>query len=77
VSGELLSVPQERRVGRIDKARLGLPPVPRVENYRGFIFGNFDAGAESLADHLGDMRFYIDVPSRPLPGRHPGGRPAA
>jgi phenylpropionate dioxygenase-like ring-hydroxylating dioxygenase large terminal subunit len=61
VSGELLTVPQERRVGRIDKSRLGLPPVPRVESYRGFIFGSFNAGIESLADYLGDMRFYIDV----------------
>jgi phenylpropionate dioxygenase-like ring-hydroxylating dioxygenase large terminal subunit len=60
VSGELLVVPQERRVGRIDKSRLGLPPVPRVESYRGFIFGSFDPKIESLADYLGDMRFYID-----------------
>jgi phenylpropionate dioxygenase-like ring-hydroxylating dioxygenase large terminal subunit len=61
VAGELLAVPQERRVGRIDKSRLGLPPVPRVETYRGFVFGSFAPQIESLADYLGDMRFYIDV----------------
>lgn len=68
VSGELLAVPQERRVGRIDKSRLGLPPVRRVETYRGFIFGSFNAEAESLADHLGDMRFYLDVYLDRFPG---------
>jgi len=61
LAGDLLAVPQERKVGRIDKSYLGLPPVPRMESYRGFIFGSFDVAAEPLADHLGDMRFYIDT----------------
>jgi phenylpropionate dioxygenase-like ring-hydroxylating dioxygenase large terminal subunit len=68
LSGELLAVPQERKVGQIDKSALGLPPVPRVESYRGFIFGSFGEGPGTLADHLGGMRFYIDVYLDRFPG---------
>jgi len=59
--GALIAVPQERKVGRIDKAALGLPSVPRVDAYRGFLFGSLDPEVEPLEAYLGDMRFYIDV----------------
>jgi len=68
LAGALVAVPQERKAGRIDKSRLGLPPVPRVESYRGFVFGNFDPHAETLVDYLGDMRFYLDVYLDRFPG---------
>jgi p-cumate 2,3-dioxygenase subunit alpha len=41
--------------------RNDLVAVPRFEEYRGFWFVNFDAGAISLHDYLGGAREYIDV----------------
>ncbi|WP_439589200.1 SRPBCC family protein [Hydrogenophaga sp.] len=38
-----------------------LVAVPRFEEYRGFWFLNFDSGAISLEEFLGDAREYIDM----------------
>ncbi len=38
-----------------------LIPLPRVESYRGFVFGSLSADVPPLADFLGDMRFFIDL----------------
>ena len=43
-----------------DKARLGLHQA-RVESYKGMHFACFDPEAPSLADYLGDFRWYLDV----------------
>ncbi len=61
--GKLLAAPGEKKLyyGELDKEEWGLVRVPRVETYRGLVFGNFDEGAVSLADYLGDMAFYLDV----------------
>jgi phenylpropionate dioxygenase-like ring-hydroxylating dioxygenase large terminal subunit len=61
ISGRLTAVPQERKVGKIDRAGLGLPSVPRLESYRGLIFASFDPAIEPLGHYLGDMRFYLDT----------------
>jgi phenylpropionate dioxygenase-like ring-hydroxylating dioxygenase large terminal subunit len=62
LDGRLVGVPREREsYAALDRASLGLIPVPRVESWRGFLFGNFDAGAAPLADDLGDMAFYLDT----------------
>jgi 3-phenylpropionate/trans-cinnamate dioxygenase alpha subunit len=37
-----------------------LVKVPRVETYKGLVFGNWDEGAPSLVDYLGDMAWYLD-----------------
>ncbi|TNF36188.1 MAG: aromatic ring-hydroxylating dioxygenase subunit alpha [Gammaproteobacteria bacterium] len=61
VEGQLHTVPQEKKVQQpVDKARLGLKAVPRVESYGGLIFGCLDAGVEPLESFLGDMRWYLD-----------------
>ncbi|MAA73361.1 MAG: benzoate 1,2-dioxygenase large subunit [Salinisphaeraceae bacterium] len=44
-----------------DKRQLGLKPVPRVENYRGFIFVSLAPVAASLAEFLGDATRFIDL----------------
>ena len=37
-----------------------LQPVPKVENYKGLVFGSF--GSElSLEEYLGDMALYLDL----------------
>jgi phenylpropionate dioxygenase-like ring-hydroxylating dioxygenase large terminal subunit len=62
VEGNLMTIPQESEVVRKpDKTQLGLKRVPRVECWRGMIFGSFDDAIIPLEDYLGDMRFYLDA----------------
>src|SRR5208283_2680035 len=46
--------------GRFDKSLWGLVAVPRVESYKGLVFGCFDLEAPSLPEYLGDMAWYLD-----------------
>ena len=43
-----------------DRSCFSLKPVPRVEGYRGFVFGSLSADVPTLAEHLGDARTFID-----------------
>lgn len=62
VEGELAAIPQESEVQcKPNKAELGLMRLPRVESWRGMIFGSFDESIIPLEDYLGDMRFYLDA----------------
>ena len=62
VSGDLVAIPQERQLKcKPDKSQLGLKQVPRLESWRGLIFGSFREDIEPLEDYLGDMRFYLDA----------------
>ncbi len=62
VAGQLMTIPQESEVQhKPDKSKLGLKAVPRVESWRGLIFGSFEEHIVSLEDYLGDMRFYLDA----------------
>ncbi len=61
VEGDLAAVPQERKCsGALNKEKLGLQNVPRVETYLGLIWACFDENVISLDDYLGDMRWYLD-----------------
>lgn len=69
VDGTLVAVPQERKVCKpLEKETLGLKRVPRIDNYEGLIFGSFNPLIESLSDHLGDMKFYLDTYFKRFPG---------
>jgi 3-phenylpropionate/trans-cinnamate dioxygenase alpha subunit len=61
--GRLVGVPDQRRAfpDGLDRDLFGLIPVARVEAYKGLLFGNFDARAEPLVAHLGDMTQILDV----------------
>lgn len=62
VEGNLVTIPQESELCNTpDKAQLGLKRVPRVESWRGLVFGCFDEQIEPLESYLGDMRFYLDA----------------
>jgi phenylpropionate dioxygenase-like ring-hydroxylating dioxygenase large terminal subunit len=62
VEGDLVTIPQESEVcNKPDKSLLGLKRVPRVESWRGMVFGSFREDIEPLDDYLGDMRFYLDA----------------
>jgi len=50
--------------------KFNLAQVPRVESYRGFIFGTLNMDASSLNDHLGPIRKPIDE----WLDRNPGGK---
>lgn len=45
----------------LDTKEMGLTPVPRVDRYRGFVFGSLASGADSLADYLGVSARMIDL----------------
>ena len=69
VSGDLVTIPQEHALcSKPDKSQLGLKSVPRVESWRGMVFGSFDENIVSLEDYLGDMRFYLDAFFDRFPG---------
>jgi p-cumate 2,3-dioxygenase alpha subunit len=60
MEGELIGVPDEESYGGYwDKKKMGLKS-PRAENYRGFIFVNFNSEAEDLVTYLAGAREYID-----------------
>ena len=63
LNGALEHVPLENIVYRddIDRSQLGLAKVAKVESYKGFVFGTFDAGAPSLSEYLGEMAWYLDT----------------
>ncbi len=44
-----------------DTASLALAPLPRLESYRGLLFGSLSAEGPSLAEHLGEAAGYIDL----------------
>ena len=60
--GRLLGVPREVDLYRstLEKKDWGLVPVPRVESYKGLIFGNLDADAVGLPEYLGSMALSLD-----------------
>jgi phenylpropionate dioxygenase-like ring-hydroxylating dioxygenase large terminal subunit len=59
--GRLRNVPEfESYCGTLNKSEWGLLEVGKVASYGGFIFANMDAGAISLDDFLGDLRYYMD-----------------
>jgi p-cumate 2,3-dioxygenase alpha subunit len=62
-TGRVLSVTGSESYGPGFAAphRNDLVPVPKLEQYRGFWFLNFDAAATGLADYLGEARDYIDL----------------
>jgi len=61
-TGELISVPFfDGYHGNLDKSTHGLHRAPRVDSYHGLIFANWDEGAESLSDYLGEMKWVMDI----------------
>jgi fatty-acyl-CoA synthase len=60
-TGKLLGYPFNSGYGGPDgKKDLGLARVPRVESYRGFVFGSFADEGPSLLEHLGAARQVFD-----------------
>ena len=62
VDGALVDVPLEERAypHGLCKKQLGLQEVTRVAEYKGLIFGNWDATAPGLIEYMGDIAWYLD-----------------
>lgn len=70
-TGELRGVPwPEGYACDFKDSAFNLVQLPRVESYRGFIFGTFNPSMPSLTEYLGPARKPIDE----WLDRHPGGR---
>src|SRR5512134_647788 len=70
-TGKLSGVPwPEGYACDFKDAKFNLAQVPRVESYRGFIFGTLNLDAPSLSDYLG----FIKKPIDEWVDRHPGGK---
>src|SRR5258706_10456342 len=70
-TGKLRGVPwPEGYASDFKDNKFNLAQVPRVESYRGFVFGTLNADAPSLEDYLGAARKPIDE----WLDRNPGGR---
>ncbi len=70
-SGRLKGVPwASGYASGFDDAKFNLAQVPRVESYRGFVFGTLNPEAPPLIDYLGPVAGPIDA----WLDRHPGGR---
>jgi phenylpropionate dioxygenase-like ring-hydroxylating dioxygenase large terminal subunit len=63
LAGNLIAAPKEEEAfhNELDKAAWSCTKVAQVENYKGFIFGNWDPTAPPFAEYLGDMAWYFDV----------------
>jgi PAH dioxygenase large subunit len=61
--GSLVGVPVQREAygDALDKRRLGLQRIPRLDTYNGLIFGTLNEEGPPLADWLGDIRWYLDL----------------
>jgi len=60
LGGELLGVPYPGGYASFDKSAHGLPRVPRLSSYRGFVFASLCPRGPSLGEHLGAATRLID-----------------
>jgi len=60
LGGELLGVPYPGGYASFDKSAHGLPRVPRLSSYRGFVFASLGPTGPSLSEHLGAATRLID-----------------
>lgn len=60
-TGQLVGTPWPSGYAEdFDRSQYGLGTVPRVESYRGFIFGTLAEDAPSLEEHLADATDWLD-----------------
>lgn len=62
LEGRLVSIPHEENAypDGLDKSKLSAIQVPRIENYKGFIFGSWDETIPELEEYLGNAKYYLD-----------------
>ncbi|RKO20402.1 aromatic ring-hydroxylating dioxygenase subunit alpha [Pseudarthrobacter phenanthrenivorans] len=62
VPGDLFGVPHMKAAysGKLDKQNWGLVRCPKVYNYKGLVFANWDENAEDFLDYVGDFHWWLD-----------------
>lgn len=63
--GVLIDVPGKESMapGLVESGQMNLPKVPKVDEYRGFVFVNFDRNAMPLKDYLADAKSVLELVS--------------
>lgn len=63
LNGELVGVPRLATAyhNELDKRKLGLVEVAKLDTYHGMIFATWDPDAPSLREYLGDFAVYLDL----------------
>ena len=70
LSGRLLTTTFDKHFPKdFDFSQHGLVRLPRLESYKGLIFGSWDSNVVPLAEYLGEIDWYIG----PFLSRSPGG----
>lgn len=70
-AGRLVNVTDEKGGAyppNFDRKKLGLKPVARLENYRGFIFASLNPDVVPLREYLAGARTFIDLYADQSPG---------
>ena len=62
IAGALLNVPHESDgyANRLERSRWGAVAVPRVESYKGLVFGSWEEVIVPLDEYLGPMCWWLD-----------------
>jgi phenylpropionate dioxygenase-like ring-hydroxylating dioxygenase large terminal subunit len=63
LSGQLQGVPRHKTAyfNELDRSKLGLFEVAKLDTYNGLIFATWDPEAPSLREYLGDFTTYLDL----------------
>lgn len=63
ITGQNIGWPQEN----FDKTQFNLTSVPRIDSYRGFVFGSLNPDVPPLTEHLGGITAFLDLFCAPAP----------
>lgn len=66
-NGDLRGITYDDGYSGLDRERLGLVRMPRVDSFAGFVFASFAADGPSLEEYLGNARRYLEIVSRQGP----------
>lgn len=69
-NGKLVGIPRLKTgyFDELDRENLGLVRVPRITNYKGMIWANWDPEAPTFEEYLGGMKVYLDLMLDRIPG---------
>ncbi|GAA4738297.1 aromatic ring-hydroxylating dioxygenase subunit alpha [Nocardioides endophyticus] len=60
-TGELRGITYDQGYEGLDRSKLGLTRMPRVDSFAGFVFASFDEDGPTLMEHLGHAAPYLEL----------------